>query len=419
VCSWAKKVGAALTKDRVLIFFTPYDQEKNNTEDIVIGDMVIKAGDEKEDNNESILKDSYVSYYLDKEGQTEFYDDMFYSGAVYNSFSAHLPRFKSGDNICYKCGKDECGIDNKEGNIMTFECISHFDKDLDEEGNIVGDNLLAVLKADVDNLGGLIINWLGKEEEAEGEKGKKQKLFTVSRYYMFAFLLDYFFSAVLPYKISQNFPSVYIVYAGGDDLFLIGPWHTIIYLSKRINNWFREYVFEAEGLTLSAGISFFKPKTPLKWAAKEAESALKKVKKDGKNRVCLKMGERNSVFVLKWDDWRDDEIKKIEDNLCKAVKEDVWGRGRIYRLTVLWQKALKAKSKEAEIEDFLYASHFRYMISRDFEEKLRKDKFSPKQKEIVSWIQEGLAKYFSTDVNEEKLRRLGLPLYMALIKTRR
>ena len=94
-----------------------------------------------------------------------------------------------------------------------------------------GFEALGILKADVDNLGTIF---------SFGIKNK-----TISKVASLSRQLNYFFSLYLPYLLKNNkkYKNIYTVFAGGDDLFLIGPWNIIIDFSKELNEEFRLYVY--------------------------------------------------------------------------------------------------------------------------------------------------------------------------------
>ncbi|MDY7029569.1 MAG: type III-A CRISPR-associated protein Cas10/Csm1, partial [Spirochaetota bacterium] len=116
-----------------------------------------------------------------------------------------------------------------------------------------GIEALGVLKADVDNLGILI------------SCGLKGELFTLSRLATLSRQIHHFFSIYIPSLLQSEpaFKNVYTVFAGGDDLFLIGPWNRIIQLSGKIRATFAEYVCGSPKIHLSAGIALHKPNTPV------------------------------------------------------------------------------------------------------------------------------------------------------------
>jgi len=134
-----------------------------------------------------------------------------------------------------------------------------------------------VLKADVDHLGLLM------------SCGLKNERFTVSRLATQSRQLSCFFTLHLPNLLSSNerFKDVYTVFAGGDDLFLIGPWNKLVDLSVLLRKSFSRYVCANPGITFSAGISFHKPQTPIDTMASETEEALEQSKEMGRNRLTV------------------------------------------------------------------------------------------------------------------------------------
>ena len=141
----------------------------------------------------------------------------------------------------------------------------------------LGVEALGGLKADVDNLGLLMAC------------GLRNNLYTVSRMASLSRQLDHFFSLYLPsfLSASQDFQNVYTVFAGGDDLFLIGPWNRIIELASVLENKFKDYVCRNPEITFSAGISLHKPHTPINALARASETALEQSKHRGRKRITL------------------------------------------------------------------------------------------------------------------------------------
>ena len=422
ICNWAKEIGAGLPKSKVVSFIPTEENNKSESRRAIAFMRIELCKDVPSEG-------AYVSYYYNLHGRGETLDNekkLIGSSAVYHPISAYIPAFENTEDICSKCkAVDTCQIkeDKREENFLTLECIANADRELSGE-EFMGDDLLAVLKADVDNLG-KVINSLG---EVELDDRTSRKAMTISRFYQFSFFLDYFFSAVLPYKLRQYYPFAYLVYAGGDDLLLIGPWRSVISLAKDMKKWFSEYVFDNPNITFSAGISFFRPKTPLKWAVSRADNALREAKNRkeenggrSKNRLAININEDDGMFVFTWDEVAKKEgwfVERIENILTVSVKANVWGRGRLNRLLLLWRMAKRTldSAKTSSVEDYLYASYFRYMLNRDFPENKKLDE---EQKELVKKIEVDIGRYFSSSPPKEELGQLGLSIYMALIKTRR
>ena len=118
---------------------------------------------------------------------------------------------------------------------------------------------------------------------------------------------------------------VSIVYAGGDDLFIVGAWDDVTEVAFDINTCFREFSCSNPKVHLSAGVTLHKPKFPLYQmarTAKDAEGAAK-VNKWGKSRQKKKK-ESLSLFYTDTLARRTALLKKrIEDeNEDRAVPQE-------------------------------------------------------------------------------------------------
>ncbi|HHB12648.1 MAG TPA: type III-A CRISPR-associated protein Cas10/Csm1 [Chromatiales bacterium] len=164
----------------------------------------------------------------------------------------------------------------RPGTIKTFH---HLACDALERanGSYRGRALLAVLKADVDFLGFVF---------ARGVPREKQSL---SRFAGLSRMMDFFFSAHLPWILENTpeFRSTYTVYAGGDDLLLIGPWRQTAELALRLREAFHRYSGGNPNLTLSAAVWLVPPSASVARSALDAEHGLEQAKDQGRDRVWL------------------------------------------------------------------------------------------------------------------------------------
>jgi CRISPR-associated protein Csm1 len=96
----------------------------------------------------------------------------------------------------------------------------------------------------------------------------------------------------------------YVIYAGGDDLFTVGPWDLLPHLAQEIRHAFD--VYTSHRLTMSAGISLARPKYPLYKSAEDAGSALDQSKiSPGKDALTF-LGK-----TLNWPDGREAQCKAL------------------------------------------------------------------------------------------------------------
>ena len=148
-----------------------------------------------------------------------------------------------------------------------------------------GRQLLAVLKADVDDLGRVL-----------SERAKKGSD-TPSRMLTFSRLLALFFEGRVNDLADREFNDIYLVFAGGDDLLAIGPWDRVLEFATRLRSEFAAWTGQNPAYHFSAGIAFVGARQPVRMAVEEAESLLARAKqREGKNAVAL-LGR-----VLRWDD---------------------------------------------------------------------------------------------------------------------
>ncbi|TXL82059.1 type III-A CRISPR-associated protein Cas10/Csm1 [Vineibacter terrae] len=161
------------------------------------------------------------------------------------------------------------------GDMMTFEHLAALSREADgKDGALVGRPMLGVLKADVDRLGQVFSVGLGSGLSLG-------RLATLSR------MMDAFFTVVLPDLLRREFPDTYTVYAGGDDLLLIGPWNRIVTLAAALEVAFRAHVGANPSVTLSAAIELCGVSEPLPRAVARAEGRLDQAKDGGRNKVSL------------------------------------------------------------------------------------------------------------------------------------
>ncbi|NVM21957.1 MAG: type III-A CRISPR-associated protein Cas10/Csm1 [Desulfobacterales bacterium] len=218
--------------------------------------------------------------------------------------------------------KKEELIDQMEKDVIkTFENIAN--KALNPKKNgkgFCGIEALGILKADVDHLGVLMTC------------GLKSDQFTISRLATLSRQLNSYFAVYLPHllKTDQRFMDIYTVFAGGDDLFLIGPWNRIVELVGLLRESFADYVCHNDEIHFSAGISLQKPHTPLDRLSDAAEAAIEKSKENKEDRN--ERGNQITLFseTAKWDEFM--RLTKIKYTLQEWRDKELINNAMIYRL---------------------------------------------------------------------------------------
>lgn len=265
------------------------------------------------------------------------------------------------------------------GEVKTFEKIA----DAAE-----GAKYLGILKADVDRLG--LIFSTGLKESAS-----ISRLSTLSR------MLDLFFTGYLPRVIKEEFSSVYIVYSGGDDLLLIGPWDKIFVLSRRLYVNFRDFTANNPGITLSAGLALSGKKTPVWHMADMAERELERSKEEGRDRL--------SIFevAVEWDKYSD--IEHTGNTLSEAMKaKDGVSGSFVYSLLQFCTHGRQAYNLHKN--DALNRARLTYQIARHLKES---DSESSERKKIRDLLSE-----LTQSTHSDRWNYMVVPISYALLKNR-
>ena len=142
------------------------------------------------------------------------------------------------------------------------DTVADFDQLADASDGV---KWLGVLRMDVDNLGGVFRDGLGESA-------------TISRMSTLSESLRLFFEGYLPqrcrdYNASRTPEILELIYAGGDDLFLVGGWSALPQIAHQIRAEFRAFV-GGDHVTLSGGIAIEHKKYPLYQLAGDAGDAL-------------------------------------------------------------------------------------------------------------------------------------------------
>lgn len=239
----------------------------------------------------------------------------------------------------------------RDGKICDFEYLaelscanSHY-----ENGEKVGVKALGILKADVDSMGNFI----------------KDNISTYDEFEVFSGSINNFFSLFVPKLMRENFPHTYTIFAGGDDLFLVGAWDEIIELSHKIKDKFAK--FTQKRLTISFGIAIAKANTPISYLAGICEHLLENSKAmDGKDAITL-FGES-----AKWSEYIS-VYGELMPKFQNFSNDDSLNTAFLYRLLEFCEmsKNVKENAKNA-----MWKSKLNYAISRNQSKNLQNELYA-------------------------------------------
>lgn len=305
-----------------------------------------------------------------------------------------LPSY-NGNSFIYFMDKDRCIDQIKDYKIKrTYSKNKYFtgyrlstkiwvgdylaDPELENLANAAsGIKRLAVLRADVDNLGKAFTS------------GFSEKYNTLTRSAVLSRQLSLFFKYHINDILRGNFgmdqflldnkplpKKVAIVYSGGDDIFVIGSWDDVIESAIDIKTAFEKFCNNS--LTISAGIAIFPSKYPVYNMAYETailEGESKDV--DGKNALTLFTTDEKHIY--KWNVFKE---KVIEEKLklLKAFfdKDEQNERGKAFLYKLL--ELIRASDK-----DRINIARFAYMLAR-LEPKKESSLYKEFSKKMYEWI---------------------------------
>lgn len=284
----------------------------------------------------------------------------------------------------------------QKGDVLSFEMLAEAS---------LGDKRISILKMDVDYLG--LIFAIGLEDERNPKRKSISRISALSR------LMDMFFVGYLnkicddvyeKWKNDENnkwehkgnvTQIFYIVYSGGDDLLIVGPWSEMPKLAKKINEEFKEYTCKNPDINISAGIFFCKPKYPISIAAKAAGERLNDSKNKGRKRITL-FGD-----TVEWVNGKGNSFEELlsfgeelYNHIVSEEKENRLSRGFVHGL-------LRKYKQYDSGRDLNYIPAIIYQLSRNVKDKELRDDLRDKL------------------IKKELFKNINIPASYALLRSRK
>ncbi len=203
-----------------------------------------------------------------------------------------------------------------DGAPLDFDALAREAQRPTPAGGRRGAPYLGYLRADIDRLGTIFADGLRRDQG--GHDGLAQIL-------MLSRTLDAFMNGWLQHLLLTQFPFVYPVFGGGDDLVLIGPWDAILRIADRVRADFARYTANPQ-MSLSAGVAIVRPDLPVPRAAEVAGAAEDLAKDGGAERTG-----RDSIAAfgaaLGWE-----ELRAIEPAVARLTGDAGVGGAFLHRL---------------------------------------------------------------------------------------
>lgn len=239
---------------------------------------------------------------------------------------------------------------HKGDKLLSFDEIVDCEEDISRrksEDNKGKPSKLALLKADVDNLG-LIFSF-----------GFEKDLRKISRITFLSFLFDWFFSIEIN-KLAKE-KNIYVLFYGGDDLVVAGRYDEIVEFARDFYDKFRKYVACNPDINFSAGIALSHYKFPIRRLLDYAKYNLNESKDKGKERI--------TIFdeTVVWEEFK--EHLKLSEKLIEYIKRKKLGKGFLHVLLKLRSKCFKDIAKEGEKVICCPEPYLRYILIRNTKDK--------------------------------------------------
>lgn len=220
-----------------------------------------------------------------------------------------------------------------------------------------GISRMGILRMDVDNLGEIFIRGLnfGKKDMT----GKRTNMGSLSRVATVSRQLQLFFAGYL-HQILEAFPQSQIIYAGGDDVFIIGSWNELPDVAQKIRSEFSRYCGTNPCFTVSGGIAMVGGRYPISRAAElagEAEEQAKHLQRGQKEKDAVSFLET----AIGWESFA--EAVQLRDTLLEIV-EKTNSQAIIDRLrhVVIAVDEIKARERTGNIAEQIYWDKWRWRL---------------------------------------------------------
>lgn len=219
--------------------------------------------------------------------------------------------------------------------------------------NAKGISRMGVLRMDVDNLGEIFIRGLRFGSDENKTMGSLSRVATLSRQ------LHLFFAGYL-HQILADYQQSQIIYAGGDDVFIIGSWDELPEVSLKIRQEFQKYCADNPHFTLSGGIATVGGKYPISRAAElagEAEERAKNLLRGRRQKDALCFLDT----VIGWESFAD--AVKLRETIQEIAKETqsqaITDR---LRQVVIAVQEIEQRNKNGQLQEFIYWDKWRWRL---------------------------------------------------------
>jgi CRISPR-associated protein Csm1 len=309
-------------------------------------------------------------------------DRPLWNGYARRNINTYAPAFTQADwhtSAKYAQDLEQMDLSDFAGTVLKpLDMIACEDRTPDAQmENWQGIVALQALKGDVDNLGQVFQSGL--------EQPSFARMAAMSRQ------MNNFFAVYLPHLCQTRFPNCYVVFAGGDDFYLVGPWLSQIKLARQMRKDFAAYVAHNPEIHFSAGLFMVQPGVPIRQLGEAAEEALEQAKRYTSAQGISKNAVSCYGETVDWDTF--ETLLDCDDEIADSA----FSTSFIYGLLELAEMAGSETSSNPHPEDALWRSRLSYRVARTLERQFKRndgestDAFQNRRREAVATLCSKLA----------------------------
>lgn len=264
--------------------------------------------------------------------------------------------------------------------------------------NCGGIKRLAVLRADVDNLGGTFSSGFeGKYKTLSRTSELSKKLSLFFKHHITSIMENGEFSL---YGTSGGERNAVIIYSGGDDIFAVGGWDDVIGFAVDLHNVLEK--FSQGTVKISAGIGLYSPSYPL-YAMAEETGRLEDISKSNEGKNSVTLFDKSGCYH--WNEFIENVVGEKLAALDKYLNvQDEKSKAMLYNMLELIRRR--------EEENRLNIARFAYFVAR----------LAPDRENCTEAEYEGYrmfsGKMYSWIQNGKDCRELVTAIYLYIYKMR-
>lgn len=206
-----------------------------------------------------------------------------------------------------------------------------------------------VLRGDVDNLGRIFLEGLGENK-------------SISRVATLSSELEIFFGKFLEDYVRENYKECMVIYSGGDDFFIIGPWSSLPDLAYGLTYKFNDYTGGNSDITISMAIEIAPDvKFPVFRVAQDAGDSLdmaKEYERGGKTKNALSFLKD----VIGWEEF--EEFKEIKNDMKHLVVDKNVTRNIYYTIYSIINQYERSKEEKDLFKSWRLVYYFARLQER-------------------------------------------------------